>query len=290
MPYINNCGVNIYYETHGSGEPLLLVQGLGGCIRGWDCQVKFFAKNYKVILIDNRGAGLSDKPDEEYSLDIFASDVKTVLDTIGERQVNILGVSMGGFIAQRFYSLFPEMVKTMILGCTGTGLNDPHHHMFSPELKSIIHSERNDDNYPFLTKEMHKHFFHPKFRAKNTRFMEAVFRFAKLEPQPHHSYKRQLMACYSTPELSKFLDKITVPTLVIHGADDVVVPVANAHYLANNIPNAKLKIIPETGHMFFIEKCANFNDDVLEFLRGNHNICNHCAQINKRPNGLSMQA
>ncbi|THB73926.1 MAG: alpha/beta hydrolase [Gammaproteobacteria bacterium] len=272
MPYVNNEDVKIYYEVHGKGEPLVLIQGLGGTVRSWEPQLEFFAKHFQVILIDNRGAGQSDKPDTEYSIELFAKDVKCVLDYLEIYSINLLGISMGGFIAQRFYHLYPHLVKTLTLGCTGMGLNDPNHHMFSCELHEIMHAERNDENHSYLIEAMHKHFFHPVFVKRNGKYMKNLHSYTKAYPQPYHSYKRQLMACYSEKGLSEHLPDIKVPTLIIHGEDDQVVPVQNAHFLASNIPNSKLSIIPETGHMFFVEKSAMFNSEVFQFLYENKSL------------------
>ncbi len=289
MPYAKNNNVKIYYEIHGEGEPLVLIQGLGGTIQSWEKQIGYFAQNFKVITIDNRGAGLSDKPDSEYSIELFANDVKSVIDQLDITNINLLGLSMGGFIAQRFYKLYPDLVKTLILGCTGMGLNDPNHHMFSNELHQIMNCERNDKNHSFLIEEMHKHFFHPGFIKKNTDYMKTLHYYIKTYPQPYHSYKRQLMACYSEKDLSQYLPQIKVPTLIIHGQDDKVVPIQNAYFLANNIPNAKLSVIPEAGHMFFIEKNNEFNSEVMQFLNNNKSVNSHCCN-KTNINSMRLQA
>lgn len=272
MPYVNNNGTNIYYEVHGDGIPVILLLGLGGSMRIWDCHVKNFPDNYKVILIDNRGAGNSDKPDEEYSLEIFAEDIKCVLDDIGIEKTNMLGLSMGGFIAQRFYSLYPEMISSLILGCTGMGLNDPAHKNFSVDVEELLHKERTEDNHAQIIQLMQKRFFYPEFRKNNPEFMQAALSSSKAQPQPFHSYKRQLMACYAKTTLSPLLRSIKVPTLVLHGDSDEVAPIENAFYLHKHIPDAELEVFKESGHMFFVEKQQEFSKTILNFLQ-KHNSC-----------------
>ena len=267
MPYANNNQTKIYYETHGTGEPIVLLRGLGGTVRGWASQVSYLSHNYQTILIDNRGAGESDKPDEEYSLDIFASDMKAVLDAIGVEKAHILGLSMGGFIIQRFYNMYPEMVQSLILGCTGTGLRDPEHIMFTPEFEEILTTERTDENRDDLTRKMNDHFFHPVFAESNKKFMELVFLDAKNKRQPAHAYMRQLMACYSDTHLSPLLKDIKVPTSIMHGDEDVVVPIENAYHLHKNIEGSELHIFHKAGHMFFLEKEKEFNAAVLDFIQ-----------------------
>mgnify|MGYP001546037283 FL=1 len=281
MPYTKNNDVKIYFEAHGKGEPLVLIQGLGGTTRSWESQIRAFAKQYQVILIDNRGAGQSDKPDAEYSIELFAQDIKCVLDQLEITNANLLGISMGGFIAQSFYKQYPQMVKSLILACTGVGLKDPNHQMFSEELHKIMYSERNEQNHLHLVDVMHEHFFHPSFREKNATFMQVLSSVIKADIQPYHSYKRQIQACYAEDGLSKHLSQINVPTLIIHAQDDLVVPIKNGLFLASNIPNAKLSIIPEAGHMLFIEKSEKFNSEVLLFLEEHKSTatCRHNQQI-----------
>ncbi|THB73925.1 MAG: alpha/beta hydrolase [Gammaproteobacteria bacterium] len=267
MPYTSNNGVNIYFETYGEGEPIVLIRGLGGTVSGWASQVRHLSDDYQTILIDNRGAGESDKPDEEYSLDIFALDLKSVLDEIGIKKTHILGLSMGGFIVQRFYSLYPEMVQSMTLGCTGTGLSDPAHIMFTPELEEILNTERTDENRDYLISKMNEYFFHPEFAKNNQKFMEMVFLDAKNKKQPAHAYMRQFKACYSDTHLSPLLKNINVPTSILHGDEDVVVPIENAHFLHQNIEGSELNIFHKAGHMFFLEKEQEFNSTVREFIQ-----------------------
>lgn len=276
MPYVNNNGINIYYEVHGDGIPVILLLGLGGSLRIWDHHVREFPDNYKIILVDNRGVGNSDKPDEEYSLEIFAEDIKCILDSIGIKKANMLGLSMGGFIAQRFYSLYPEMINSLILGCTGMGLNDPANKKFSANIEKLLHEERTEENHGQLIRLMQKHFFYPEFRKNNPDFMDIAFSISRTQPQPFYSYKRQLMACYAKTILSPLLSNIKAPTLVLHGDSDEVAPIENAHYLHKHIPDAELEIFKQSGHMFFIEKQKEFSGIILNFLH-KHNHCNAMA-------------
>ncbi len=266
MSYVINNGTKIYYEVHGSGEPVVLLRGLGGTVKGWASQVRHLSDKFQTILIDNRGAGESDKPDEEYSLEIFAADLKCVLDDIGVKKTHLLGLSMGGFIVQRFYSLYPDMVHTLILGCTGTGLSDPEQIKFSAEFEEILNAERTEENRDDLIEKMNEYFFHPEFAENNQKFMQLVFVDAQNKRQPAHAYKRQLRACYSNTHLSPLLNDIKAPTLVMHGDEDVVVPVENAYYLHDNIKDSEIDIFSRSGHMFFLEKEKEFNAALLLFL------------------------
>jgi len=264
MPYVNSFdNTKIYYEITGDGFLFVLIIGLGGNSKAWAFQVPDFSKKYKIITIDNRGAGLSDKPDEYYSMKIFAKDIKAVLDNENIKNSYFLGLSMGGLILQEFYHSYPEYVKAMILGCTGPG--DPGLIKQNPKVKEVLFSIE-EKNYDNLIKERIKLFYHPSYLEKNSGIIEKIVELSKL--QPIYAYKRQLEACIlKEDELNApRLKNIKVPVLVIHGDEDMVWDIENAYYLHKNIPNSKIEIIKNSGHMFFIEKYEEFNKKVLSFL------------------------
>jgi pimeloyl-ACP methyl ester carboxylesterase len=118
MPHITANGVNLYYEEHGDGEPLILIMGFTVSAVGWYWNVPAFARDFRTIVFDNRGVGRSDKPDAPYSMQMFADDTAGVLDGLGIEQAHVFGISMGGMIAQEFALRYPDRVKTLILGCT----------------------------------------------------------------------------------------------------------------------------------------------------------------------------
>jgi len=264
MPYTTSFdNTKIYYEVTGDGYPLVLIIGLGGNSKAWYFQIPEFSKKYKVITIDNRGAGLSDKPDIPYSMKMFARDLKAVLDNEGIKESFFLGLSMGGLILQEFYHMYDKYVKAMILGCTGPG--DPGLIKQDPELVKILFSI-DENNFEETVKKRAKYFYHHSYIENNPGILEKIVELAKI--QPIYSYKRQLEACVlKEEELNKpRLKNIKVPTLVIHGRDDKVWDIENAYFLHKHIKNSKLEIIENSGHMFFIEKHEEFNKRVLSFL------------------------
>ena len=121
MPHLWTNGVNLYYEEHGSGEPLVLIMGFTVSSIGWRWNLPAFAQEFRTIVFDNRGVGQSDKPDEPYSMAMFADDTAGVLDGLGIDQAHVFGISMGGMIAQEFTLRYPQRVKTLTLGCTHCG-------------------------------------------------------------------------------------------------------------------------------------------------------------------------
>src|SRR5262245_12030207 len=118
MPKVRANGIDVYYEESGSGEPLLLIIGFGGDHQAWAFQVPAFAERYRVITFDNRGSGQSSVPDATYTTKMMADDAVGVLDALGIEQAHVLGVSMGGMIAQEIALNHPRRVKSLQLHCT----------------------------------------------------------------------------------------------------------------------------------------------------------------------------
>ena len=121
MPTVKVNDINIYYETHGEGEALVLIMGYGGNSSGWFRQIPGLSQEYGVVAFDNRGTGQSDKPDIPYTMEMMAGDIAGLLEAIGIGAAHIYGVSMGGMLAQEFALRYPGMVISLILGCTTCG-------------------------------------------------------------------------------------------------------------------------------------------------------------------------
>jgi pimeloyl-ACP methyl ester carboxylesterase len=268
MPIAKVSDINIYYEVHGEGEPLVLIYGYVGHSRLWFRQVPVLSKKYRVVAFDNRGVGRSDKPDTPYTMGMMAGDIAGLLDIIGIDAAHIFGISMGGMIAQHFVLNYPERVISLILGCTFCGgvhsiqpEPEPMAALFDFErLQKMTHEEVTRQAMPFC--------YSQEFIEKNPDIIEE--RVAKqLEyPTPGHGAMRQAGAImgHDTYEL---LPKIQLPTLVIAGDNDRLIPVENSQILASRIPEAELVILKGAGHEFFIEDAEEVNKTILDFL-GQH--------------------
>src|SRR5215471_5487233 len=122
MPKLRVSDINVHYDVSGSGEPLLLIMGLGASSAAWEPElVEELAKAFRTITFDNRGTGQSDKPDKPYSIEMFADDAAGVLDGLKIPRAHIFGVSMGGMISQEFALRHPNKTATLTLGCTTAG-------------------------------------------------------------------------------------------------------------------------------------------------------------------------
>lgn len=268
MPVAKVGDINIYYETHGKGEPVVLIYGYAGHSGLWFQQVPVLSKKYRVIAFDNRGVGRTEKPDIPYTMAMMAGDVAGLLDMVGINAAHMFGISMGGMIAQHFALSYPQRVISLILGCTACG----GMHMIQPEpesLAALVDFERFKKMTPEeVVKQAMPFCYSQEFIETNPDIIEE--RVAKqLEyPTPKRGATRQAEAImgHDTYEL---LPKIKLPTLVIAGDNDRLIPVENSRILASRIPGAELAIIKGAGHEFFIEAAEEVNKTVLDFL-GSH--------------------
>jgi len=263
VPKVRVNDIQLYYEVHGQGEPLLLIVGLGGSTRGWDMQVPTFSREYQVVAFDNRGSGRSDKPATRYTIRLFADDTIGLMDALGIASAHVYGQSMGGFIAQELALNYPQRVRTLVLGSTSCGgrqavAASPENLTLMASLNTLSPEEAVEKNLPFL--------YSAEFIAhKREEIIARSLVEAELRP-PLDAYARQVQAALRHNTYDR-LPQILCPTLVISGSDDKVVPAENSSILAERIPNAELVVLPKAGHGYLVECAEESNAIVLDFLR-----------------------
>jgi len=262
MAMCKNGDVTLYYEVHGDGEPLVFVSGLGGGAWSWFMQLPFFQQRYLVIVFDNRGAGRSSTPAGPYSMEDLALDVIAIMDNLRIDQAMVVGVSMGGMIAQQLCVIAPERVKGMVLGCTHCGKSQripppgevmevlTNNEGLSPE--EII-----DKNIPIL--------FNKSFVEANPQIIEQYKRNAlSVPPQSPEGFASQIAAIQGFDVCEK-LPTISTPVLIITGKKDILVPPENSRILHRLIPNSELVEFDDVGHAVHVEAADMFNKKVDEF-------------------------
>jgi len=266
MPTVKVGDINIYYEIHGEGEALVLINGYGSSSLRWFRQIPGLSQECRVVAFDNRGTGRSDKPDIPYSMEMMAGDIAGLLEAIGIDVACIYGVSMGGMIAQEFTFRYPEKVISLILGCTNCG--GPHSIMPDSEVTAFLFDfERMGQRKPEDgVRESLPFLFSREFIDKNPDVMEEFTAKTVKYVTPVHGYMRQAEAIMGRDTYDR-LPQINVPTLVIPGDADRLVPVENSRILATRIPNAELVILKTMGHGFFVEAAAEANKAILDFVR-----------------------
>lgn len=257
--------VNLNYDIYGAGEPLLMIMGLGGSSDAWDPElVKDLSRAHRVITFDNRGTGQSDKPDAPYSIEMFADDAAGLLDKLNIPRAHIFGVSMGGMIAQEFALRHPVRTATLTLGCTTAG--GTHAVAPPPESLKILTAPREGVSPEEVIRRGWPLGYTPKYIAENRATLEAAIPRLLKHPTPPFAFQRQLEGTYTLKTYDR-LPTITAPTLVVTGAEDVLIPAKNSEIIAARIPGAKLHIIPGVGHAFMSEGRVEFLKIFEPFLK-----------------------
>lgn len=261
MPIVPINGINLFYEVQGKGEPLLLIYGLAGRGNGWKYQIEALSSRFRVITYDNRGVGETDQPDEPYSIVQMAHDASGLLDRLGIESAHIFGISMGGMIAQEFALQHPEQVKKLALGCTHCGIS---HCVPSPAWVTEIFKSLPGKPREQVVRECIPINYSPHTREQNPQLIESLIPLFVDNRQRPHGYVRQINAVYAFDAYDR-LPQISAPTLVLTGADDVLIPPGNSTIIAGRIPGARLIEFPDAGHLFFIEKAVEVNRALREF-------------------------
>ena len=251
----------MHYEFHGQGFPLVLIMGLRRNTEWWYRQVPALSKHFKVLAFDNRGAGRTEKPKMEYSIRLFADDTAGLMDALGIRVAHVLGISMGGYIAQELTLNYPEKVKSLLLGCTGAG--GKRAVLMSPERLKKYTANEGLEPEEILRKDMDIFFSdeYIKWHAKDIEeFIEISLRYY----QPPDAFEKQFAACLKHDTLNR-LGLISKPVLIMSGDDDPLVPHGNSIILKELMPSAELVLYPGKRHAFFIEKSDQFNTMAIKF-------------------------
>jgi pimeloyl-ACP methyl ester carboxylesterase len=261
MPMIEINDIEMYYEVHGRGFPLLLIMGLKRNVEWWYRQIPELSRHFQVIVFDNRGAGRSDKPELDYSIPMFAADAACLMDALGIKKTHVLGISMGGYIAQELAINRPDLVQRLVLGCTSCGGR-----------KAVLMSEETMNAYvanegltieQILRKDMHI-YFSEEFISQQLKQIEQFVEISLRYVQPQDAFLRQFNACLEHVTVDQ-LAQISAPSLIMAGDDDHLVPTENSIILKELVPQAGLYLYPGKRHCFFIEEYQKFNRDVTVF-------------------------
>lgn len=258
MAFVQNQGARIYWDEQVSGEPLLLIMGLGYPSAMWHRSRPGLARQYRTIALDNRGSGQSDVPPGPYPIPLMASDAAAVLDAAGEESAHVYGVSMGGMIAQEFALRYPDRVRSLILGCTAAG--GPTAVRAEAEVNQVLMSRD-------LTPEQMALAMRPFIYDADTpveKIEEDIAVRRKWFPKPE-GYAAQLQGILAWESCSR-LPEIKAPTLVIHGESDRLIPPGNGKLISERIPGAEFVLLPHASHIFSTDQAEAAHKAVLKFL------------------------
>jgi len=263
MPITHVNDIDLYYEVHGSGPKLVLIEGIGYHRWMWYRQLSEFSRHFTTLIYDNRGVGKSDKPSGPYNHEQNAGDLAGLLDHLGWDRTHVLGVSMGGFIAQQFALTHPSRVDRLVLVATGFGGQKMV--PVPPEAATAMMPDPKLSLEERFRAAMPVAFGNKTWLEENRQEFDQIIRWRLEEPQPPEAAMAQIMAG-ATFDLSERVSQIQVATLVISGDKDGVVPPENARLLTDAIPNSRLETISGAGHLVIIEAAESFNELVIEFL------------------------
>ncbi len=255
--------IDIYYEIHGSGPPLVLIMGLRRNAEWWYRQIPELSKHFTVVAFDNRGAGRSDKPETDYSIRLFADDTAGLMDFLSIPKAHILGVSMGGYIAQELAINYPDKIDRLILGCTSCGGSRAV--TMSEDRMEKFQANQGLTPEQILRKDMDL-LFSDRFAQEHPDQIEEFVNISLRYYQPADAFFRQLNACLKH-DTGDRVHEISAPTLIMTGGDDILVPTENSFILEELMPDAILDLFPGCRHCFFMEESETFNRLVIRFLK-----------------------
>jgi 3-oxoadipate enol-lactonase len=255
-------GQELYYEVHGDGEPLLCVAGLTCDTLVWIPQIQAFSAAHRTVIFDNRDAGQSSMATGEYEITDMAQDALALADHLELDTFHLLGVSMGGTIAQEMALAAPERVRTLTLAVTwpsGSAYTHRTAEVWSARVAQISHEQHVDEL--MLLNHSERFYEQPE--------MVEFIRTAMLNnphPQPRDAFARQVGAS-SRHHAGDRLGSLTMPVHVIGGEYDILIPVWKQREIASLIPGARLTVLPEAPHGLSVERADEFNALVLDFIR-----------------------
>ena len=262
MPFAHVNGIDINYELDGEGDQtIVLINGLADELESWDFQMPALLEaGYRVLRFDNRGIGKSDAPAGPYTSAMLAADAKGLVDQLGLREFHLMGVSMGGMIAEEYAISYGSDLVSLTLACT-YAKPDP----FCLSLFAMWGDLARQLSVPFVMRDVALWAFTgPFFEERPDDAAEFGAAMAQLD-MSLEAYLAQL-SVIQTHDATDRLGAITVPTMVLAGEEDILIPVRLSRRIADSMPGSTWKTVPG-GHACLWESPEHFNSAFIDFLR-----------------------
>lgn len=262
MPKVRVADIQMFYREDGHGDHVVWIQGLGLDHRGWALQVPLFAQHFCCLTFDNRDAGQTDRSPGAYTIKAMADDTVGLLDALAIKQAHVVGLSMGGAIAQELAINYPARVRRLVLVATYTSGDSRGTDL----LRSFVLMRARLSREEYLRAVSPWVYSYHDYTIPG--LVEAAIKKGTEDPYflPASVYARQVEAA-STHLTEDRLKQIHAPTLIVAGDDDALTPMRFARTLQAGIPGARLAVIRDTGHGLIWSRAEEFNNLVLTFLR-----------------------
>jgi 3-oxoadipate enol-lactonase len=251
VPMVEVRGTELHYERAGSGEPLLLIQGMSGTHVSWGEPFKeALEESFDVVAFDNRGIGLSARISEPFTIAEMAEDTAELLERLEIESAHVVGISMGGMIAQELALAHPGRLRSLTLGCTYCG-GEVSRLMPQESVEKLAAGMASGDRDQAI-RAGYEINLSPTFRADEDAYA-AFHEMATSVPAAKQVIELQAQAIFGH-DTSGRLGEISTPTLIIHGTVDGVLPFPNGEQIASLMPSARFEVLEDVGHMFWWEQ------------------------------------
>ena len=267
MPVTKVGDINLCYKIRGDGQPLVVINGFSSGQNALFILVHAFAKHYRIVTFDNRGIGGSDKPTGPYSMPMMAGDTIGLMDFLGIDRAHLMGLSMGGMVAQHIAIDYPQRVDKLILCSTSAGGQPLREMLFDLAEATIPNWNRSQSD--FASADLRK-----LRDAMASRTFNGPFHRLVLAPLAYLLFRRFMtqvpagqIEAMMTHDVLDRLHLIQAATLVLTGSQDRLIAPQSSEELASRITGAKLVSIDGGSHGLGTEMAGRFNKEVLEFLR-----------------------
>ena len=251
MQSVDAAGTELSYGRAGEGEPLLLIQGMSATHLAWgDPFLGLMRESFDCVHFDNRGMGNSGKAELPFTTADMAADTLGLLDALEIESAHVVGISMGGMIAQELALAHPDRIRTLTIGASYCGGAEGKL-MAREDLEMLGAAYASGDREQVL-RAMWVINLSPAFREDDSRF-EAFREMGSKLPAPRQVVLQQMQAC-ADHDTSTRLGQIELPTLVVHGTVDRLLRVENGIQIAKLIPGSRLELLEDVGHLFWWEQ------------------------------------
>jgi pimeloyl-ACP methyl ester carboxylesterase len=257
-------GIKIDYRDEGSGPAVIFIHAFPLNQSIWDDQVAALKQSYRTITLDLRGFGSSDAPAGPYSMEEMAADVRALMTKIGLDDAVFVGLSMGGYISLAFYRSYPEQVRALVLADTRASADNEEGR--ERRMRSAERAER--EGAQAIAGEMLPMLLAPETIEKNAALVARVR--AMIESNSPSAIASAQRAMAGRPDSSRLIERMNIPVLVIVGSEDSLTKVEESKAMSDKIPGSRLRVIEGAGHLSNVERPAEFNRALADFLDAIH--------------------